>query len=132
MSMINKLIGAWVVNKAVSSTTPLIMRLLIGMAAISMVTIFTAFLAAIITGAGMWLAYHGLIASGITPANAVLLIGMFLFALLFVLAMIMQHYWRKVSTTFNQIVHMQSPVGGRVSSLVDSFIAGFHSPNTFR
>ena len=46
MSLLSKLLGIWAVGKSVSSTTPLFMRLLLGMAAITLFAVFAAVLMA--------------------------------------------------------------------------------------
>ncbi|MFM9889681.1 MAG: hypothetical protein ACKVOE_03410 [Rickettsiales bacterium] len=102
------------------------MRLLVSMAAITLLAVFAAVLMAMVLAGAIWLAYAQLVAHGVTVAVAALLIGSALLALLLAAFMAMRHYWCRATNACSQMITRQSPISGRVSQVCDAFLQGFN------
>jgi uncharacterized membrane protein len=122
--LLRKLFGVWVIGKTVSSTAPLFMRLLLGMAAITVLAVVGAILAAALIMGGLWLAYSQLVESGIEPAFALMILGAVILFLLGLVVLSARNYWRKLNLITRRLVYRQAPISGRLSSIADAFIDG--------
>lgn len=127
MSLLSKLLGIWAVGKSVSSTTPLFMRLLLGMAAITLFAVFAAVLMAFIMTGLVWVSYVQLLAHGITQLHAILIIGAVLVAILGIALLALRHYWRKACRLSKRIMFMQSPLTGRLNQISEAFMSGLRA-----
>lgn len=132
MPFISKLLGMWVLGKTVSHTTPLFMRLLLGMIAITVFIVFAALLVAILAAGVIWFTYSQLLVHGMTPGYALLVIAAILIALLIAALLLLQHNWRAVNIISRSIDHIQSPVVTRASGITRSFLKGFDSPSPLK
>lgn len=132
MSIVSKLLGAWVVSRAVPSSTPIFMRLLAGMAAVTFFAVFAAVISAMLVAGLVWFAYGQLLASGIAPGMAVLVISLVLLLVLSSLIMMMQRYWFRIYTLARKLMNMQSPLTGGLNSLADAFMDGYNTRSTRR
>jgi uncharacterized membrane protein len=125
MSLFNKLLGIWVVGKTVSTTTPLFMRLILGMAVITLLAVFCAVILAVLIAGAVWLSYTQLVAHGITTLAACAIIGLSLLALMLLALLMLQCYWRKAYRIVQRILYLQSPISGRISTITDAFMNGY-------
>lgn len=125
MSLISRLLGIWAVGKTVSATTPLFLRLLRGMAVITLFAVLAAILLAVLIVGAVWLAYVQLVAAGIAANAAILIIGLVLIAMLLGVAMVVKHHCSKAAHLCRAILHAQAPVSNRIHRLSDAFMSGF-------
>lgn len=128
MSMISKVLGIWAVSKTVSATTPLFLRLILGMAAITVMSVVAAILIVMLITGGLWMFHSQLILAGATPALALMMTGLIVLLMLAIMAMVAQNYWRKVKHITTRMMNMQAPVSSRMTGLADAFMDGFMSP----
>ena len=129
MSVASKLIGIWMFKRTVSSTTPLLMRLLLGMAALTVSAVILAILGAAIVFGLLWVAYEQLVTNGVPPHNAELIIGGVVLALFAYTLGLVQSHWRSMRKVANSIIYMQAPISGKLSTLADAFMDGYEHPN---
>lgn len=127
MSLLSRLLGLWAVGKTVSSTTPLFMRLLLGMAAITLFAVFAAVLLALIGAGLVYVAYIQLMAHGFSEAHTLLIIGGVLVALLFATVMVVRYHWRRAYKLTQKILLLQTPITGRINRIGEAFMSGFHA-----
>ena len=127
MSLLSRILGLWAVSRSVSATAPLFMRLLFGMAAITFFAVFAAVLVAIIAATGLWYSYGVLIAHGATPQIAIMILALVVLLLVIMAVMALQYYWNRVSELAKRLFYLQSPVYGRVHTIADAFMHGYHA-----
>ena len=127
MSIASKLLGVWAVGKTVSNTTPIMMRLLAGMVAITFFAIFASVLIALLTVGSLWFLYSQMVAHGIDPQIAALMIGCLMLALLSFSMLMLQCYWHRLQRLSKRINISQSPITARVTYVTDAFMDGFFS-----
>lgn len=132
MSMINKLIGIWAINKTVSSATPLFMRLLVGMAAVTVCAVISAIVVTILLTGAVWLSYTQMIQQGVTETTAMLIIGAILLAFLAYLMMTLQHHARKLRAGFRKMIYAQEPMSTRLSDISNAFLDGFNDAPAYK
>lgn len=127
MSVASKLFGVWVVNKTVTSATPLFIRLLVGMAAITVYAIAAFIVMAILMIGIVWIAYERLLQYGIDQNIILLIIGSLLIALLSYIIMSVKANLKKIYAVAKQILYLQSPLSGKLSDISNAFLDGFNS-----
>ncbi len=125
MSLLKRLFGIWAINKTVTTTTPLFMRLILGMAVLTLLAVFASVLFAIVVAACAWFGYTQLIICGISSVAAFSIVFLILVALMLILCMVLQHHWRKLQQTLQHILYMQAPISSSVSILTDAFFRGY-------
>ncbi len=128
MSVASKLLGAWMLKRTVSSTTPLFMRLLLGMAALVVFAVVGAILGAFIMAGLLWLIFDQMVAAGIPPQNAKLLLAGSVLVLFVVAISMAQKHWRNMRKLANNIIYLQSPIGGKLNAIADAFMDGYEHP----
>jgi uncharacterized membrane protein len=127
MSVANKLFGIWVVNKTVSSATPLFIRMLASVAAITVCAIIAALIIVMLIVGGVWLTYWQLTAYGVDTQTSALIIGSLLLALLAsVITAGKQHCYR-LRYNSQKIFSFQPAIGGQISRVANAFMEGFDS-----
>lgn len=127
MSVLSKLFGVWVVNKTVTSATPLLIRLFAGMAAITACAIAAAIIMAILMAGILWVAYAQLLQYGVSEGVILLIIGSLLFALLSYIIITVKSNLNKIHGIARQILYLQSPLSGKLSDISSAFMDGFNS-----
>jgi len=128
MALISKLFGIWAVGKTVSATTPLFLRLIMGMAAITVISVVVAILIVMSITGVLWLAYHAMIDGGTTPQLAAAVTGGTVLLIMAIMVAVARHYWMRVQNISSTILHLHTPLSQRMSGLADSFMDGFMSP----
>lgn len=128
MFVISKLLGLWVIGRTVSSTTPLFMRLLLGMAAITVLAILATILTGVLIVGALWFIYFQLVTYGVDPAMAVTTLGGLILALVALTLIFARNYWIRVRRISQRISYMQAPIAGRFSTIADAFVDGFFTP----
>lgn len=126
MPMFEKILGVWAVSRTVS-TTPVLMRLFVGITAITVCAILAAFLGALFLGAGVWFFYNTLLLHGVPPQDAMIVMLGLVVLLLLVVGVIMQYYWQQVRRASRRMLYLQSPVTARFATLMDAFMNGYNS-----
>ncbi|MFZ4541960.1 MAG: hypothetical protein ACOYNL_09205 [Rickettsiales bacterium] len=127
MYILTKLFGIWAVGKTVSSTTPLFMRLILGMAAVTLFAVFAAVVSAMLVGILTWFSFYQLTAHGLSDGLAIAVIALVMLSIVLTIVMAMQHYWRKACSLAKTIMYVQSPISGRLNTLTEAFIGGFNT-----
>jgi len=125
MNMLGKLIGLWAMGKTVSSTTPIFMRLGLSMAAIIALGTFLLLLSTILLVSLLWLLHLQLVLHGMEPIEATYIVIATVITMMLVIALAIRLYVGRIQTNMREIAYAHSPVGGRVSYIVDSFMRGF-------
>jgi len=128
MSLLSRLFGIWAIGKTVSSTTPLFLRLIMGMAAITVLSVVGAILIVVFIVGTLWFIHAQLIAGGTTPQLAGLITGELVLLIMAAILLLTRSYWRKIKLISSNIINMNTPVSSRVSGIADSFMNGFMSP----
>jgi hypothetical protein len=128
MSAASKLVGMWALGKTMSSTTPLLMRLLAGVVTITILTIFSAILVTVFILGSIWLSYNLLVDAQIEPQIAALVIASILLALIAAAALVIRGTLRNLRHVHKRFVISQSPVATRMHSVVDAFLEGLSTP----
>ena len=129
MSILSKLLGVWAMEKTLSTTTPLLMRLALGMAAITLLSMMATFLFAIVVAVLTWYSYLLMLAHGIAQTDALLVILLTLLTLLVVVGCYIRSCWLKTTLVIRKLIHRQMPLRGRVSALSDAFMHGYQRPH---
>ena len=130
MRLLGKLLGLWVIGRTVSSTTPLIMRLISAVAAIAALAAVGMLVFAILMVGGVWATYNQLVAHDFTQGQASAMIGAGLVIILVGLVIAVQQYMERVHLTLRKIAFAQAPVGSRVSGIFEQFTKGYSTPPT--
>lgn len=131
MSLVSKLLGIWMVRRTVSSTTPLFIRLLLGVVALTISAVVVALLGALLLSVLLWFLYSQLIEQGFGQGQAQLMIAGLIIAMMLGFVALIQSHWRNVRKVSNSLIYMTSPttgVSGRFAALSDAFMQGFHTP----
>ncbi len=128
MSILSKVFGIWAVSKTVTSTTPLFIRLLIGMAAITVCSVVASIIIIILAVGLTWAAYLQLLQQGISEGSALVIIGSLLLALLAAVVLALKKHVRKLQLVSKNIMHMQAPIGEKISDITGAFMQGFNTP----
>jgi hypothetical protein len=124
MALASKLLGIWLTERAVTSTTPLFMRLLGAMAAIAILAAMASALLALAIGGVLWVAYLQLLAYGMAPQMAMIsMIGIVLI-LLAILVIFVQDYINQIRALSHRIIAGHGPITGGVSSVANAFVDG--------
>lgn len=133
MALLNKLLGIWLAERTVTSTTPLFMRLLAAIAAIAVLAAIASALLALMLAGVLWVIYEQLLAHGLPQQMALLsMIGIVLI-LLAVLVVFVQDYINQVRALSRRIIVGQGPVTGGLSTIADAFLRGWRAaPPTYR
>jgi hypothetical protein len=131
MSIIGKEIGKWALSASAVNTTPLLMRLLLGVVAVLVIAIFMAVFTTSIIGGLSWLGYCWLIHTGLDPLRAGAIIFLLLIALLALAIMTLCSAWRKITTITAQIGQTRSVFGqSLIGSVLGAFCDGFAAPRS--
>lgn len=125
MSLISKALGAWAIGKTFTNTTPLFVRLLLGVVAITALAVFVAILFAAITLGGLWFLHTEMVAHGTDPQIAFITLACAVLALIAIMVLFLQQYWRNVLSLTRSLVFLQKPISSHFSNLADSFVDGF-------
>ena len=128
MSVASKLFGAWMLKRTVTSTTPLFMRLLLGMAALVVFAVIGAILGAFLMVGILWLIFDQLVANGVPAQNAQMLIAGGMLILLAASIAMAQKHWRQMRKIANSIIYLQSPIHGKLNTIADAFMSGYDAP----
>ena len=129
MSIIGKEIGKWALNASAVNTTPLLMRLLLGVVAVLVIAIFMAVFTTAIIGGLSWLGYCWLVDTGLDPLRASAIIFLLLIALLTLAIMTLYSAWRKITTITAQIGQSRSVFGqSLIGTVLGAFYDGFAAP----
>lgn len=132
MSIASKLFGVWVVNKTVTSAMPLFVRLLVGMAAITVFAVIAAIIAAILMAGVVWAAYQQLLQYGINEGIAGLILGSLLLALLAAMVIKLKSHLKILYKISKKILYLQAPISGRLSDISSAFMDGFNKAPSSR
>ena len=132
MSIASKLFGIWAVNKTVSSTGSLFLRLLAGMAAITVLALTSVIIIAMLIAGGAWLSYNQMVSANIDPQAAALIIGSLLLALLSSIILSAKSYYLGLQHTLKNTMDFQAPVGGNLTRAIEAFLNGFDSGERLR
>lgn len=127
MSVISKAFGIWVVSKTVSSTTPLFIRLLVGMAAITVCAVIAAIILAILVTGVVWFAYEQLLQHGASQGSASVIIGALLLVLLSCIVIAIKAHLKNLHDVSKNILYFQAPISGALTNISNAFMDGFHS-----
>lgn len=127
MSIASKLFGIWAMSRTVSTTTPLFIRLLAGMAAVAFFVMVAAAIIVILIFGSVWLAYGQLRGYGVDSQASALIIGGFLLALLGVIMQAAQRHYCRLTITSQNILQINPPGGGRVSRTFAAFMNGLNA-----
>jgi uncharacterized membrane protein len=125
MSIISKLFGLWIMNKTMSNSVPLFMRLLGCMAALMLCAVVAVAVIVMVLVGAVWLVYMQLTAYGMDAQSSALIIGALLLLLLLVILLAAKKQWRQLRSTAQRMVQFQPPVGGQVARTFDAFMDGF-------
>jgi predicted permease len=127
MSLLSRLLKIWLVGRTVSATTPLLMRLVVGIALVSLLVALGAVLLAILIGMVVWFAYGQLIANGATDYQAMATIAGSILLLLTLIALWIRVHWLRSMGLIRNIAYLRTPISGRINMFSDAFMAGFNN-----
>lgn len=128
MGLLGKLLGLWVIGRTVSSTTPLILRLISSVAAIAALAAVGMLVFATLLVGGIWAAYNQLLAYDYTQGQASAMIAAGLVIVLVGLVIAVQQYMARINHTLRKMAFAQAPVGSRMSYIFDEFTKGYNTP----
>lgn len=128
MKLVTKLAGLWLMGRGVSTSTPLMAKLVMMIAATTLFAVIAAVLGMALIFGVLILGYMQFIAIGVTPSTAVLILMAVVVALLAGVVGIARHYLRHVRTILKAINYVQHPLQGRAQRIVDAFFDGYHAP----
>lgn len=127
MALASKLLGIWLAERTVTSTTPLFMRLLAAVAAIAVLAAMASALLALMMAGILWIAYEQLLLHGLSQQMALLsMIGIVLI-LLAVLVTFVQNYINQIRALSHRIIPGQGPLTGGISNIADAFMRGLRT-----
>lgn len=130
MAILSKLLKIWVLGSRTTNTTPLLISLLLGVAAVTVFSIFSAIFIAVFVGAVLFALYNQLLIAGLTAAAAGSIIALILLALIGGSFMIIKKKVFSISAVLSVILSAQiSPISSRVNGLADAFMSGFNKQN---
>ena len=133
MSLVSKLLGIWLTERTVTSSTPLFMRLLAAIAAIAVLAAMASALLALIMAGLLWLAYEQMLAHGLPQQVALLCMIGIVLILLSVLVLFVQNYINRIRALSQRIIVGQGPVTGGLSTVAAAFVRGWNQPSpTYR
>ena len=124
MALASKLLGIWLTERTVTSTTPLFMRLLGAIAAIAVLAAMASSLLALIMAGLLWMIYEQLLVHGLPQQIALLCMIGIVLIMLSVLVIFVQGYINRIRALSNRLVVGQAPVTGGLSSVVTAFVRG--------
>ena len=124
MALLGKLLGMWLSERTVTSSTPLFMRLLAAIAAIAVLTAIAAALLALLLAGLLYLLYEQLIAHGLSPQLVLFSMLSVVVILLGIMAAIAQHYIDKIRALSRLIPARPDPVSSGVTTIAESFLRG--------
>jgi hypothetical protein len=128
MSVLSKVVGLWMLGRTASTSAILFQRLLAGLAAIAVLAVVTAILIGVLMVGLLYLMYTYLVAHGLEPNVAMLVVGGVTLAFLALTVAYIVAYWRKVRSVPQQLVRMNAPISTRLHDVVDAFMSGMSDP----
>lgn len=130
MALVSKLLGIWLAERTVTSTTPLFMRLLAAVAAIAVLAAMASALLALMLAGVLWVIYEQLLAHGLPQQMALLsMIGIVLI-LLAALVVFVQDYINQIRVLSRSIMVGQGPVTGSLSTIAVAFMRGWRTTSS--
>ncbi len=127
MSWMRKWLGMWVIGKTISSTTPLVMQLILGVVVVALLAIFSSTLLAVLVASSAWFSYAQLITAGWSASASFALVASGLLFLFLTSILVLQHYWHKAYAISRRLAYLQTPFSTRISMMADAFMDGYHS-----
>ena len=112
-------------NKILSNSAPIFMRLLAGMAVLLLCAIVGVAIIVMLMVGTVWIAHMQLTTYGIDERSSALIIGIFLLASLLAIIRYGKKKCRYLRATSKQMVQLQPIMGGGLSRAFDSFMEGF-------
>jgi hypothetical protein len=128
MPLIRRLLNLWALGKTVSNTTPMFMRLLLGMAAITLLTVVTAILVSLLILGILWLSYEQLTAQGMEPQEVLLLLGGIITAFIVGAILWARSYLRRIRKLSRHLFLVRQPFSNGISNIAHAFIDGLLTP----
>ncbi len=125
MSVINKAIGAWVINRRLSSVVPMFLQLLANMAAISICAITGTVIVIFLITDGLWYANAELLANGVDQKSSSLIIGGILIVLLVATISTAKIYCRKLQVKSQFLFGDACAPSHNISKILNAFVDGF-------
>jgi len=130
MSLLKKLLGIWMMEKALSSTAILLRRLLIYMAVIAVLIIFVAMLLFLLTSGLLWVAYTQLLVYGVHPQTAILDLAALVLLLLVGSICCAKYHFRRVHSVSKKFLHTQWTLYHPLSHISGAFMEGLLNENS--
>lgn len=128
MRILSRIFRMWLLGRTVSSSTPILLRLVTAVAAIAVLAMIGfLFFALLVTGV-LWTGYLQLVAQGLSQAQAVAALSGLLLLVLVGIAASVRGYMQQTMRLLGQLAFAHAPVSGRVSLLIDAFVRGYKSP----
>lgn len=120
MIILNRLAGLLAMGKTCPPNSLVLNRLLVNIAAVTMLIIAASSLFVLILCVLLWLGYLQLVTSGMSPENALLIAEGILILLFGVILWTILYYVRKMK----YILSAPPSIGGQVSNVLHAFVDG--------
>lgn len=128
MSATGKILGVMLAGRALADTTPLFSRLLSGIAAVVALAILSSILAGVLLVVLLYAAYSALVAHGLEPQAAMLIMAGLIVVLTGILVMQMLGMINKIKHIPTQVLAKQNPLARKANKIGGAFIDGFMNP----
>ena len=125
MPMLRRLFGLWVIGKTANSTTTLVTRLIICMAAIAILATFAAVFTLLLIGSALWMLYTALVAYGFDTQNTILVLSGIILAMLGGTLYYVQCQVREIKNTSQHLTKARSPLTQKATDIAGAFMNGF-------
>ena len=127
MSLLGKIIGVMMAKRTIADVTPMFHRLLVGIAAIVVLSILSSLLAGVLMLGLIYAAFTALVNHGLEPEAAMMIIG----AVIVILTAFMVNQIfvsiKKIKHIPAQVLPKQNPLADRATKAGYAFIDGFMS-----
>jgi peptidoglycan/LPS O-acetylase OafA/YrhL len=127
--MIGKLLGAAAMHRTFTSGHSLFKEILYTIAMFVLLSVIAGMVVGALFIAAFYAAYLGLLHFGLDPQAAQITITAIAALVVCVLVAGIYEQLHKLHDAPKQLLHLQSPIGTRVNSLVDAFIDGLMGEN---
>ena len=125
MSVLGKIVGVMMAGKSLADTTPMISRLLSGIAAVVALAMLSAILGGVLLVGLLYVAYASLVAHGLEPQVAMIVMGTIILIITALLVSQLKTSIRQIKHIPSQMLVRQNPLAQRASKVGAAFIDGF-------
>ena len=124
MSIVRKAMTVMMLGKTLSSSTPMMHRLLTGLIAIASLSLILAIMAGTFIVGALYFLYYMFVTHGLDQQTAMLTIGGIILILGALFLGLIVRYIRRIQELPREIAYMEAPVGQKIGSILDAFIDG--------